>query len=355
MRKGRSNPAVTIRDIAKKAGFAASTVSIVLNNAPLSRYIRSATRKRIEDVARELGYSPNQLARSLRSQRNHTVGVMVFDITDPYCTPILRGIESTLYRANYVPILADAHNDPSRFERALEMLLERRVEALIVIANWLFVDITVLADIEKRSIPTIVIGRDVTETLSSVVVDNESGARLAIEHLYKLGHREIAFIRGPKIIADSGQRWQGIKTFSRAAGLKIDPKLVVELPSACDPNHAYDTAYRLTEELIRRGPPFTALLAYDDITALGAMRALVKSGVRVPEQCSVVGFDDTAPAALALPALTTIRQPMEAMGSAAVEIITDAITASLERLEFPPTHRRLPPELVVRESTTRPA
>jgi DNA-binding LacI/PurR family transcriptional regulator len=355
MRKGRSNPSVTIRDIAKEAGFAASTVSIVLNNAPLARYIRSSTKQRIEDVAKKLGYSPNQLARSLRSQRNHTVGVMVFDITDPFCTPILRGIESTLYHANYVPILADAHNDPNRFERSLEMLLERRVEALIVIANWLFVDITVLADLEKRNIPTIVIGRQLTESISSVVVDNESGARLGIEHLFKLGHRKIAFIRGPKFIADSAQRWQGIRAFARSAGLKINSKLVAELPNTYDPNDAYDMAFRLTEELVRNAPPFTALMAYDDITALGAMRALVKSGVRVPEQCSVVGFDDTSPAALSLPALTTIRQPMETMGSAAVETITDAINAGLERLEFPPTHRRLPPELIVRESTCRPS
>lgn len=345
---------VTIRDIAKEAGFAASTVSIVLNNAPLARYIRTSTKQRIEEIAKRLGYSPNQLARSLRSQRNHTVGVMVFDITDPFCTPIIRGIESTLFRANYVPILADAHNDPVRFERSLEMLLERRVEGLIVIANWLFVDINLLADLEKRSVPTIVIGRPITESLSSVVVDNEAGARIGIEHLYKLGHRKIAFIRGPKFIADSGERWQGIRTFARSVGLKIDSKLVVELPNKLDVNHAFDTAYRITEELLRSGRSFTALMAYDDISALGAIRALVKAGVDIPEQCSVIGFDDTAPAALAVPALTTIRQPMETMGAAAVETVVDAITASLEHMEFAPVQRRLAPELIVRESTARP-
>ncbi len=355
MPKKRSNPSVTIRDIAKETGFAASTVSIVLNNAPLARYIRASTKQNIHNVAKRLGYSPNQLARSLRSQRNHTVGVMVFDITDPFCTPILRGIESTLYRANYAPILADAHNDPKRFERSLEMLLERRVEALIVIANWLFVDITVLEDLEKRNIPTVIVGRELTDSLNSVVVDNEAGARLGLEHLYELGHRKIAFIRGPKVIADSGQRWQGIKGFAQSAGLKIDPKLVLELPNNYNPNHAFDTALRMTEELVRRGRPFTALMAYDDITALGALRGLVKSGIKVPEQCSVIGFDDTAPAALSLPGLTTIRQPMETMGSSAAETITDAISTTLERSELPPTHRRLPPELVVRESTSRPA
>src|SRR4051812_19663387 len=188
MRKRINNNQITIRDIAKEAGFSASTVSIVLNDAPLSRYIRATTKRRIHEVARTLGYRPNQLARSLRSQRNHTVGAMVFDITDPFCTPILRGIENTLYQASYVPILADAHNDRSRFERSLELLLQRRVEGLIVIANWLFVEIEVLADLEKRSIPTAVIGRKLTETISSVQVDNEAGARMAMEHLHKLGH-----------------------------------------------------------------------------------------------------------------------------------------------------------------------
>jgi LacI family transcriptional regulator len=344
---------VTIRDIAKEAGFSASTVSIVLNDAPLSRYIRTTTKRRIHDVARALGYSPNQLARSLRSQRNHTVGAMVFDITDPFCTPILRGIESTLYQASYVPILADAHNDRTRFERALEMLLERRVEGLIVIANWLFVDIEILADLEKRSIPTAVIGRKLTETISSVQVDNEAGARIAIEHLHKLGHRKIAFIRGPKVLADSAQRWRGIRSFARAAGMSIDARLAVELPNSFNPNHAFETAFRLTEELIRNGREFTALMAFDDITALGAMRALLKAGKKVPDDCAVIGFDDVAPAALSAPSLTTIRQPMETMGACAVEVVMGAINASLEKQEFTPVHRRLPPEIVVRESTAK--
>src|SRR5438128_117206 len=192
----RRDARVTIRDIAEQADFSISTVSMVLNDAPLARYIRAATKKRIVEVARKLGYTPNQLARSLRSQRNYTVGVMVFDITDPFCTPILRGIESTLYQASYVSILTDAHNERSRFERYLEMLLERRVEGLIVIANWLFVDINLLSDLQKNSIPSVLIGRELdSERTSSVVADNENGGWAALEHLYSLGHRKIAFIR----------------------------------------------------------------------------------------------------------------------------------------------------------------
>ena len=114
----------------------------------------AATKKRIEKAAKKLGYRPNLFARSLRSKRSHTVGVMVFDMTDPYCTLVLRGIENSLYQSSYLPILTDVHNERSRFERYLEMLLDRRVEALIVLANWLFVDIDVLADLEKSSIPT---------------------------------------------------------------------------------------------------------------------------------------------------------------------------------------------------------
>src|SRR5271170_424994 len=130
---------VTIRDVAKESGFSSTTVSIVLNNAPLARYIPAVTKKRIEKTAKKLGYRPNLFARSLRSKRTHTVGVMVFDMTDPYCIPILRGIENALYQASYLPILTDVHNERARFERYLEMLLDRRVEALIVLAKWLFV------------------------------------------------------------------------------------------------------------------------------------------------------------------------------------------------------------------------
>ena len=138
--------ASTIRDVARESGYSASTVSIVLNSAPLSRYIPNGTKERIQATARRLGYRPNPLARSLRSQRSNIVGVMVFDILDPFCTPILHGLENSLYQANYLSLLADSHNEPQRFERYLEMLLDRRVEGLIVIANWLVTDIKVLAD-----------------------------------------------------------------------------------------------------------------------------------------------------------------------------------------------------------------
>jgi len=347
---------VTIRDIARESNVSVSAVSLVLNNAPLSRYIPATTKKRIQGAARKLGYSPNQLARALRSRRNSTIGLMVFDITDPFCTPILRGIERGLYALSHLSILTDAHNERKRFERYMEMLLERRIEGMIVIANWLFVDINLLADLQKQSIPAVVIGRELKiNAISSVMVDNEAGGRIAMEHLYSLGHRKIAFIRGPKVLSDTGQRWQGVKSFAASVGLSIDSKLVVDLPNSFDPNHGFETGAKLTEELMTRKRPFTALMAFDDITALGAMHALTKASIRVPEQCSVIGFDDVAPAALSIPPLTTVRQPLEIMGETAADIIAGAMNAVVERRPFQAVHLRLLPELIVRRSTRLPS
>jgi len=353
VRRSQGNASmVTIRDVAKESGFSSTTVSIVLNDAPLARYIPPVTKKRIERAAQKLGYRPNQFARSLRSKRSHTVGVMVFDMTDPYCTLVLRGIENTLYQASYLPILTDVHNERSRFERYLEMLLDRRIEGLVVLANWLFLDINLLADVEKSSIPTAIIGCELKgESMSSVIVDNEIGGYAALEHLHSLGHRKIAFIRGPKALSDSSPRWRGIRNCAKACGVELDPRLIVDLPESRDPLSSFEAGFKLTEDFIKQKRPFTAVLAFDDMTAFGAIRALAKAGLRVPEHCSVVGFDDVAPSALYTPPLTTVRQPMEAMGASAVGVVLDGINAVLEKREVAATHRRVAPELVVREST----
>src|SRR5450432_1942169 len=344
---------VTMRDVAEATGFSPATVSIVLNNAPLARYIASTTRKRIEETAKRLGYRPNAMARFLRSKRSQSIGVILFDVTDPFCTPILRGIENALYPLDYLPIFADAQNQRDRFERYLEMLLERHVDGLIVVANWLLVDIEVLADLNKREIPAATIGWKLPgdRIISSVMVDNEAGSRLAMEHLYQLGHRDMAIIRGPKRLIDSAPRWHGIQKFAQAAGLKLDPALALTLPEVFDPNSGFENGYRLTEEFLAKKKKFTALLAFDDLTALGAIRALTKAGIKVPEQCSVVGFDDIALSALSAPALTTVRQPLETMGSTAVNIVMDAIKAGRENREGTAVSQKLHPELVIREST----
>lgn len=348
-RKGRNT---TLRDVAQQSGFSAATVSIVLNQAPLARYIPEQTRTHIERTAKKLGYQPNLLARSLRSQRNHILGVLVFDLSDPFCTPILKGIENTVYQASYLSVLADAQSEWSRFERHLELLLGQRVEGLIVIANWMLADINLLADLEKRDIPTVIIGRDLQRTsIHSVLVDNEAGGYLALQHLHALGHRKIAFIRGPSLLPDSGRRWNGIRAFARTVRLEIDPRLVVDLPEIRTPVSGFEAGIKATEELLRRRRLFTAIVAFDDMTALGCMRTLSLAGIRVPDKCSVIGFDDVPPASLTVPALTTVRQPMEAMGDVAAAMIIDWHRAGPESGESAVEIRKMSPELVVREST----
>jgi LacI family transcriptional regulator len=349
---GRKRGLITMRDVAQATGFSPATVSIVLNNAPLARYIASSTRQRIEETAKRLGYRPNAMARFLRSKRSQSIGVMLFDVTDPFCTPILRGIENALYPLAYLPIFADAHNQRDRFERYLEMLLERHVDGLIVVANWLFVDIDVLADLNKREIPAATIGWELPgNRVSSVMVDNEAGGRQALEHLYERGHRRIAIIRGPKRLIDTAPRWRGIQKFAQSVKLEIDPALTLQLPDVFDATASFEHGYRLTEELLQAKRKFTALMAFDDLSALGAMRALAKAGINVPEECSVTGFDDVAVSALAVPSLTTVRQPLEVMGGTAVAIVMDAIKAGQENREWTGVAQKLHPELVIRDST----
>ena len=353
MRKtGRKRGLITMRDVAQATGFSPATVSIVLNNAPLARYIASTTRQSIEETAKRLGYRPNAMARFLRSRRSQSIGVILFDVTDPFCIPILRGIENALYPLAYLPIFADAHNQRDRFERYLEMLLERHVDGLIVVANWLFVDIDVLADLNKREIPAATIGWELPgNRVSSIMVDNEAGGRQALEHLYERGHRKIAIIRGPKRLIDTAPRWRGIQKFAQSVKLELDPSLTLQLPDVFDATSSFEHGYRLTEELLQAKKKFTALLAFDDLTALGAMRALAKAGISVPDQCSVTGFDDVAISALSAPSLTTVRQPLEVMGSTAVGIVIDAIKAGQENRDWPVLSQKLHPELVIRDST----
>jgi LacI family transcriptional regulator len=182
-------------------------------------------------------------------------------------------------------------------------------------------------------------------------VDNELGSRLALEHLHSLGHRKIAFIRGPKTLSDSAPRWRGIRNFAKEVNLELDPKLIMDLPESREPISSFEVGYKLTEDLIKQKRPFTALMAFDDMTAFGAIRALAKAGLRVPEHCSVTGFDDVAASGLYTPPLTTVRQPMEAMGAMAAGIVVEGINAVLEKRAVTAAHRKMAPELAVREST----
>jgi DNA-binding LacI/PurR family transcriptional regulator len=345
---------ITLVDVAKASGFSASTVSIVLNEAALSRYVAAGTKERIRDVASKMGYRPDAFARSLRSRRSHTIGIMVSDISDPFCTLILQGIEKTLYPTTYLPIIMIAHNQSQQFERHLEMLMERQVEGLILVANWLFGEFDLLADLEKSRIPTVGVGRDLTASrIRSVQVDNEAGGCIAMRHLHELGHRNILVLRGPSELADSDRRWQGIQSFAEQAGISLAAGRVGQLKAAVQATSGFDEGLRLTTEIIAEGVEFSAVLAFDDLTALGAIRALRRAGRRVPEDCSVIGFDDVPHAALNTPGLTTIRQPMEEMGSLAAKWVLDSLEGKESQPAASEQLKLFPPVLIVRDSTAR--
>jgi len=352
-RKSQKSGRVTLADVARESGFSASTVSIVLNEAPLSRYLAEETKHLIRATSKQLGYRPDAAARSLRSRRSHTIGIMVFDISDPFCTLILKGIQRTLQPTSYLPLIMDAHNEPKQFERYLQMMLERRLEGLIIVANWLFVDINMLVALEQEQIPLMLIGRE-NGPMSSVMVDNEAGGHAAMKHLFDLGHRDIAVIRGPVQLGDSSRRWAGMSRFAKDAGLALNPSLIVDLPDASDPNSGFHEGYSLTKRLLSGRKRFTAIAAFDDLTAFGAMRALHEEGLRVPEDCSVIGFDDIPYAALVSPSLTTVQQPMEEMGRMAVEHVLHGIDAVGRAVTVTQAQHLLPPRIAIRETTGRP-
>jgi LacI family transcriptional regulator len=345
---------VTIRELAKKCGCSASTVSMVLNNRPLARYITADTKASIRRIAKELKYQPNIFAQSLRANRSYTVGVMVFDITDPYCTYTLRGIENMLNAASIAYLLFDAQNTSERFHRNLELMLQRRVDGLILVANSLQTDPSVLQALHIPQVPVVVIGRELEglEFASTVIVNNQRGGYLALEHLYNLGHRNIAFIRGPKTIADSGLRWEGILKFAKEVALKVQRDSILDLSQV--PTTSAE-GLEAVKSLVRTGGRrFTAVLAFDDMTALGIIRGLSEAGLEVPRDCSVIGFDDIDAAGYYNPPLTTIRQPMLRMGEEAASALLDCVNSGHKRKKVQVVHMVLEPELVVRKSTQPP-
>ena len=324
---------------------------MVLNNRPLAKYIPASTKSKIRKIATELDYRPNIFARYLRTNRSYTVGIMVFDITDPYCTNTLRGIENSLNGASIASLLFDAQNKSERFQRNLELMLHRRIDGLILVANSLQTDPSILELLHIPKVPVVVMGRDLRHFnfASSVIVNNQHGGSMALEYLHKLGHRDIVFLKGPDSIADSKLRWDGIQKFAKQVSLKIPPDSVVELNQV--PTTSAEGLESVTALLYSRRKRFTALLAFDDMTALGAIRGLTESGLQVPRDCSVMGFDDIDAAGYYNPPLTTIRQPMLKMGDAAAGLLLDAINAGQKDGPPRPICRVFEPELVVRKST----
>jgi LacI family transcriptional regulator len=225
-----------------------------------------------------------------------------------------------------------------------------------VIASWVFDEANLLSDIQKNNVPIVIVSRDLTgRGVSSVLVDNHAGGALAMRHLLELGHTRIAVIRGPEEMFDSAPRWEGVQSAAAEGGVRLDRKLVYQLPNLVDPTSGFQGGLDCARRMLKAARPFTAVLAFDDLTALGVVRGLLEAGVRVPDDCTVVGFDDVLPAAVATPAMTTVRQPLREMGLLAAEWVLGAIDAREQKREKTPRLHHAPPELVVRMSSSAPA
>ena len=338
---------VTLKELAAYLDLSPTTVSLVLNRSPLASAIPGETQTRVFAAAEQLQYRPNHTARALRSRRSQTVGVLVPEIDEPYAAGVMSGLEAHLSGAGYFYLVASHQARQGQVEKYFELLESRSVEGVVLVATELS---------GPPEVPTVVVsGHQEIAGVTNVVIDHRRAARLALEHLYGLGHRRIALVKGQEESTDTEDRWAGVLDAARSLGLEVRDELVFQL--ADDPSgeltrteKSYRDGHEIGATLVAEGRRFTALFAFNDVSAIGATRAFVEAGLSIPEDTSVVGFDDISSAAFHSPGLTTVRQPLREMGRTAAEIL-------LSRIEEPtrsPEDVVLAPELVVR-GTTGPA
>jgi DNA-binding LacI/PurR family transcriptional regulator len=331
---------VTLRTLADHLGLSPASISLVLNQAPAAEAIPKPTQERILAAARRFNYRPNTLAKSLRRQRSFTIGVMVPEISDGYASMVMSGIEDQLLQEGYLYFVASHRHKPDLIDEYPKLLLSRAVDGLIAVDTPC-----------DRPLPVPVVavsGHRHTDGVTNIVLNHERAAFVALEHLAALGHKRVAFIKGQAFSSDTAVRWRAIRAVAQRVGLSIDSALVTQLEGD-DPSP--DLGYHTTRRLLEGGREFTALFAFNDISAIGAIRALREAGRRVPEDISVVGFDDIQSAEFQNPGLTTVRQPLRRMGELAAQTI-------LKRVEqrngtgYPRT-LSVDPELIVRGTTAR--
>jgi DNA-binding LacI/PurR family transcriptional regulator len=326
---------VSLKQLAAYLGLDPATVSVVLNDVP-GRSIPQRTRDRIKAAALELNYQPNLLARSLRSRQSKTIGILVPELGDGYHTQVMSGIGDYLIQAGYFYFTAHHRHKPELIEEYTRMFIGRGAQGIIAI-DTLFE--------RSTTIPIVAVaGHKRIKGITNVTLDHERAAKLALSHLHTLGHRKVAFMRGQAFSSDSDSRWKGLVALAGKFGISIDPALVITLDRDLS---SPELGYPVVQQLLATGKPFTALVAFNDISAIGAIRALQDANLRVPSDVSVIGFDDIKAAGFTLPRLTTIHQPLEDFGRIAGEHL-------IGRIHGTETLRQeiaVQPSLVVREST----
>jgi LacI family transcriptional regulator len=338
---------VGIKDVAEKAGVSTATVSLVLNKRSKSIPISQATRARVLAVANELGYLPDAHARALRTRKSDTVGILAFDIVDPYCANVIRGAGEVINDKNYFLLLSDLQNEDRQLRAFIKKMNRQKLAGLLILASSLQIDDEVIYEIMQHYIPFVVIGREVANPLiPTIATDSISGGYLGIEHLIRLGHDRIAFILGPPNYIDSLQRFRGIRKALDTYKVPLDDGLVAEERSV---GWAPESGYEAMKDILNRHKRFTALFTFDDVSAFGAIRAICEANMRVPHDISVVGFDDLSASAFYNPPLTTIGYSTVNMGRKGAQMLFRLIEQGSDKTD---TKRVLEEVyLIQREST----
>ncbi len=338
---------VNLKMLAEHLNLSQTTVSLVLNESPSGKSIPQETRDRVLEAATRLNYRPNYFARSLRQNRSMSVAVLAPDLSEGYFTRVMSGVVQELTDAHYFYFTACHDWKKELIEQYPRMLVERAVDGFLLLNTP--------ADEIEVPIPVVAISaHSAVENVTNIVVDHYSAVKQALTHLYELGHRRIAILRGPRAIPDSEFRWEATQAVAKELGLKLDPALIVRIDSAgwsMKTGHhpmAPEIGYKPIQALLEKTRNFTAIFCFNDIAAIGAIRALKDAGLSVPADVSVVGFDDILSAAYFTPSLTTVRQPLAEMGKRGAQILLERI-ANKEK-EFP-AEIVMAPELAVREST----
>jgi DNA-binding LacI/PurR family transcriptional regulator len=330
--------AVTLKSVAELVGLTASTVSAVLNSSSAARSVPPHTKKRIVAAARALDYRPNFFARSLRVKRTYMVGVILEEIGDAYGSLVISGIERYLRKQNVFFLTVAHRHDKKLLASYSTVLRERGVEGFITVDTLLT---------EEPALPTVAVaGHRRIKGVTNLVLDHRRAASLALSHLADLGHEKIAFMRGSKLSTDSDDRWNAICEVAAKIGIRMRQELIIELKGD-DPTP--NLGYPFAKLLLERKQTFTALFAYNDISAIGSICALQEAGLRVPDDVSVVGFDDIQSAAYTNPPLTTVRQPLIKMGETAARTLLERIEG---KMKYVP-EIAIEPELVVRRSSAQ--
>jgi LacI family repressor for deo operon, udp, cdd, tsx, nupC, and nupG len=327
---------VSLKDVARVARVSHSTVSRALQNPDM---VSADTAARIRTIARSMGYRPNVIGRSLATQRTRTIGIVVTTVADPFIAEVVAAIEDVAHRERYAVFLANSNADPHREISVVRSFGERRVDGAIVMASR--VGSMYLPLLNELEVPIVLIdNQHPGEFAHAISIDDREGARLAVSHLVELGHRRIAYIGDRHGLQSDEDRFAGYRDELTRAGSTTSSELIAY------GDGAPDGGLRAMSTLLALREPPTAVFCYNDMTAIGALRCLHKNGVRVPEQMSVVGFDDLPITSFLEPPLTTVRQPRTDMGRDAANMLFKLLNG-----EEAISQTRVPGTLVIREST----